>query len=82
MSYEKVKQAKNKKIGTKQSVKALKSGKAEEVFIASDADSKIVKAVIDTAKQVNIPITYVESMKDLGKACGIEVGAATVVLVY
>jgi len=25
----------------------------------------------------NIAVTYVDSMKELGKACGIEVGAAT-----
>ena len=30
---------------------------------------------------MNVPITYVDSMKKLGKACGIEVGAATVAII-
>jgi large subunit ribosomal protein L7A len=36
--------------------------------------------VIKTAKELNVPITYVDSMRMLGKACGIDVGAATVAI--
>ena len=32
------------------------------------------------AQKNDVPITYVDSMKKLGKACGIEVGAATVAI--
>ena len=45
MSYEKVSQAKNLIIGTKQTVRALKSGQATEVFVALDADPQITKAL-------------------------------------
>lgn len=80
MSYEKVKKASNKIIGTKQTVKALKSGEVIEVFIALDVDSKIKNRVIETAREMNVPITTVDSMQKLGKACGIDVGAATVAI--
>ena len=36
--------------------------------------------VVETATELNVPITYVDSMKMLGKACGIDVGAATVAI--
>ncbi|WP_033827294.1 50S ribosomal protein L7ae-like protein [Bacillus andreraoultii] len=80
MSYEKVKQAKKIKIGTKQTIKALKSGSVHEVIIASDADQRLVSSVIKQAEEYQVPITYVDSMKILGKACGIDVRAATVAI--
>jgi len=67
-------------VGTKQSLKVIKEGKAETLFIAKDADRHVVKNVEEEAKILHTQIVYVESMKKLGKACGIEVGAATVVI--
>jgi Ribosomal protein L7Ae/L30e/S12e/Gadd45 family. len=81
MSYEKVKQAEHIIIGTKQTVKALKSGVAKEVIIASDAAREITAKVIAAAEEKNIPVHFVDSMKELGKACGIDVGAAAVAII-
>jgi large subunit ribosomal protein L7A len=80
MSYEKVLQAKSVIIGTKQTVRALKNDLIQEVIIAQDADIHLTSKVIKTAKELNVPITYVDSMRMLGKACGIDVGAATVAI--
>jgi large subunit ribosomal protein L7A len=80
MSYEKVAQADKLIVGTKQTVKALKAGNVLEVIIAEDADPKVVNKVIEIAKDMNVPLTKVDSMKKLGKACGIDVGAATVAI--
>lgn len=80
MSYEKAIQAGKVKIGTKQTLKAVELGQATKVFVAKDADSRITTKVVQTCQRSNIPITYVETMKALGKACGIEVGAAMVAL--
>ena len=77
MSYEKVRQAKNVIIGTKQTVKALKNGKATELIVAKDAEARVTAKAVELARELNIPVTYVDSMKELGKACGIDVGAAT-----
>jgi large subunit ribosomal protein L7A len=81
MSYEKVLQATKIVIGTKQAVKALKDGSASELMIANDAETKVTASVVKLAQESNIPIIYVDSMKKLGKACGIEVGASTVVII-
>ncbi|MEH7083364.1 50S ribosomal protein L7ae-like protein [Neobacillus drentensis] len=81
MSYEKVLQAQKFVIGTKQAVKALKEGNVRELIIASDADPKLTSKVVGEALEINVPILYVDSMKKLGKACGIEVGASTVAII-
>ena len=81
MSYEKVLQATKISIGTKQTEKALKDGTANELIIASDADTKVTAPVVRLAQDVKVPVTYVDSMKKLGKASGIEVGASTVVII-
>lgn len=81
MSYEKVLQANKVIIGTKQTVKALVEGKAREVVIALDVDPKLTAKAVNKARELEIPIHYVDSMKKLGKACGIEVGASTVAII-
>ncbi|XLG12731.1 50S ribosomal protein L7ae-like protein [Bacillus velezensis] len=80
MSYDKVSQAKSIIIGTKQTVKALKRGSVKEVVVAKDADSVLTAGVIQLAKNQNTAVCMVDSMKKLGKACGIEVGAAAVAI--
>ncbi|WEG12679.1 50S ribosomal protein L7ae-like protein [Pullulanibacillus sp. KACC 23026] len=81
MSYEKVTQAKNNiVIGTKQSLKALKEGRVSEIVFASDADNHVTNKVLELAQEKGITISEVDSMKKLGRACGIDVGAAIIAL--
>lgn len=70
--------AAKKVIGAKQTIKAIKYGNAVEVYIARDAEPKITKPIIDLCQERNIKIIYYNSMAELGKACSIDVGAATV----
>jgi large subunit ribosomal protein L7A len=81
MSYEKVSQAKEVIVGTKQTVKALKNRRVKEVFVAKDADLEIIQKVIQAATELQTPIYYVDSMKKLGEACDIEVGASAVAII-
>lgn len=76
MSYEKVKQAEKISIGTKQTTKMVELGLANEVFVANDADPRITMKIVNLCKKMGVTVTYVDSMKLLGKACGIKVGAA------
>jgi large subunit ribosomal protein L7A len=76
MSIDKVKQAGKISIGTKQTTKMVEMGKAIEVFVAKDAEPRITAKIVNLCKKMGVQVTYVESMKQLGKACGIEVGAA------
>ncbi|WP_432362185.1 50S ribosomal protein L7ae-like protein [Sporosarcina sp. UB5] len=80
MSYEKVEQAKKTIIGTKQTVKAIKSGVVKEVVIAKDAERKLIDPVIGEAEQEGIQVSYVDSREKLGQACGIQVGASVVAI--
>lgn len=77
MSYEKVSQAHNICIGTKQTIKMVEAGKAETVFIAEDADPRITLKLVNLCQKLGVSVVHVDSMKKLGKACGIDVGAAT-----
>jgi len=81
MSYEKVKQAGKLSIGTKQATRLVEQGIASEVFVAKDADPRITNKVVNLCKKCGVKVTYVDSMKQLGKACGIEVGAAIAAVV-
>jgi large subunit ribosomal protein L7A len=81
MSYEKVSQANEIIVGTKQAVKALKNGHVLEVIIAEDADSRITSKIVQTANDHNVKVTSVDSMKKLGKSCGIDVGATAVAII-
>lgn len=81
MSYDKVKQAKKISIGTKQATRMVEQGIAQEVIVAKDADPRITSKMVNLCKRMGVQVTYVDSMKLLGKACGIEVGAAMAAVV-
>jgi len=77
MSYEKVERAKELTIGINQTLKAVENNLVNEVFIAEDADKRLTGKIALLCKEKGVPVIYVDSMRRLGKACGIEVGAAT-----
>ncbi|RLJ73070.1 50S ribosomal protein L7ae-like protein [Salisediminibacterium halotolerans] len=80
MSYEKVAQATNKVVGTKQTLKALEHQQVKELIVAEDADPDVLRKVLDAADSQELLIERVDSMKKLGKACGIDVNAAIVAI--
>lgn len=78
MSYQKVSTAENVVVGHKRTLEAIKNGTVKEVVIAEDADMWLTHAIIRVAMQYNVPITKVESVRKLGKASGIQVGASAI----
>ncbi|PYZ95663.1 50S ribosomal protein L7ae-like protein [Alteribacter lacisalsi] len=80
MSYEKVVQANERIVGTKQTLKALEEQQVKELIIADDADHSVLSRVLAEAENQGIPVQTVDSMKKLGKACGIDVSAAIVAI--
>jgi large subunit ribosomal protein L7A len=74
--------AQDRKIGIKQSSKAISSGTAKALFVAKDAEQHVVRSIVKLAEEKDIEIIYVEDMMELGRACSIDVGAATAVIVY
>ena len=63
-------------VGTKQLLRALDEGKIAHAFVAADADLLLTKRVVDRCFERNIPCTQVDTMEQLGRACGIDVKAA------
>ena len=66
-----------KVVGKKETIKALRKGIAQVVYIAEDADERVVRQVIELAKDQRLPIITVETMVQLGKECNIQVKTAT-----
>lgn len=72
-----INKARLKVVGTKQTIKALENGEVEKVFIARDAEERIIRPVVSLCEENNIETYYVDTMVQLGKLCGIKVKAAT-----
>ena len=67
-------------IGYKQSLRALDERTAQKLFIAADADGKMITALRKAAESSGVPVTEVETMKALGELCGIDVGSSCAVV--
>ncbi len=67
-------------VGTKQTMKALQHREVIQLYIAEDASRQQVRPLIAVATAQKIPIVYVPTMKELGKACDVEVKTATAAL--
>ena len=65
-----------KVVGIKQVKKAVREGRALQVILADDADPALLAPLEDACAAAGIRPEYVPYMKELGKACGISVGAA------
>ena len=68
-------------VGSKQLRKALQCGRAKYVFLAENADPAITEPIERMCSQDNIQIAWVRSMAELGRYCGIEVGAAAAAVI-
>ncbi len=67
-------------VGIKQSIRAVKDDKAELVFIANDADHRITQQLESLCNEKSIKCIKVDTMKELGDACNIDVRAAAAVI--
>ena len=71
----------NKLIGQKQTVKGLREGRVRKVFYAADADPRVLQLVLSLCAEGGIPTEKAGTMRALGSAAGIAIGAAVVALV-
>jgi len=70
-----------KVIGSKQVKKAVTKGLARKVFLAENAEPHIIEPLREICRQHEVEIESIETMEELGNACGIEVGSAAVALI-
>jgi len=68
-------------VGAKQLRKALQNGRAKAVFIAKNADPFLTELLTALCNQNHVQINWIDTMLDLGVACGIDVGAAAAAVV-
>ncbi|MCH5185192.1 MAG: ribosomal L7Ae/L30e/S12e/Gadd45 family protein [Oscillospiraceae bacterium] len=68
-------------VGYKQTMRALNESKALRVFLAMDSDDKIIRSVREQCGLKNVETEEVDTMRELGEKCGIEVKASCAVLI-
>ena len=69
-----------KVIGTKQTLKAVKEGKATVVVLAEDTEDSIKEKIVTACQEASVPIEPYESKIALGQDSSIERGAAVIAL--
>jgi large subunit ribosomal protein L7A len=71
----------SKVVGTKQTLRALEEKKVQILFVAEDAKNRLITLLVEIAEAQHVTIVYVKTMEELGKACDVEVKAATAALI-
>jgi len=67
-------------VGIKQTLKALKNNQGKVLYIAKDADVSITDPILKLAKVNSLQIIFVDTMKELGNLCDIDVASAAALL--
>lgn len=70
-----------KVVGAKQTKRAIRDGRAIEIYYAADADPALWEPITALCAQSGIPAVEAAGMWELGQACSIAVGAAVAALV-
>ena len=63
-------------VGIKQVKKALRENRLARVYVAEDAEERVTAPILMQCRETGVEVTMVPAMRELGEACGIEVGAA------
>jgi len=76
MLDETFKHVRHKTVGLKQTQRALEKGLVRCVYIAEDAETHVLRPILEWCHNHHVEHVEVPTMAELGKACGIEVGTA------
>ncbi len=68
-------------VGMKETERVIAKGEAKVVFIASDCDARIALPLQESCRNQNIPVVTTFTKKELGRACGIKVKAASCAII-
>ena len=66
-----------KVVGTRRLLRAIQNGEIEEAYVARDADLFIIRQVREACNAAGVRMVEVDTMKELGQACGVEVKTAS-----
>lgn len=70
-----------KVVGVKQVRRALANGRAKRLYLARDADPQLTRPLADQAQAQGVETVWLDSMKALGRDCGIAVGTAAAAVI-
>ena len=65
-------------VGVKQTRRAIQEGRAARVYLAAAADPMITEPLEALCREAGIPVERDKTLRELGRAVGIAVGAAAV----
>ena len=68
-------------VGAKQIRKAVSAGRTRRVLLARNADPALTEPIAEMCTANHIPCDWVSTMAELGRACGIDVGASAAAIV-
>ena len=68
-------------VGAKQFKKALRDGRILKTYLARNADPAVTDPIVQMCDLNGISYAWVATMTELGRACGIDVGAAAATVV-
>ena len=68
-------------VGVRQVLRAVRSGEAEEVFLALDADAGLRGEIEREAKKKGIPLTTVSTMEEMAQLCRVDVPSAAAAVI-
>jgi large subunit ribosomal protein L7A len=68
--------AKGRVVGVKQTLRAIREGRAQKVYLAVDAEDRVLAPLQAACEETETPVDAALSRKELGRQCGIEVGTA------
>lgn len=72
-----VKSSNHRVVGLKQTRRALNDGHARRVYLAKDVEPHLLEEIQTLCNQKQVEIIYIDNMKKLGEACGIDIKAAS-----
>ena len=65
-----------KVVGVKQVRRALAKGQVKRLYLARDADPQLTQPLERQGREQGVEVAWADTMKALGRACGIAVGSA------
>jgi large subunit ribosomal protein L7A len=77
-----IKEAKEKIVGLKQTLRAIQQEKVSVVYMANDTEDHVFRKISELCQEKEVPLIPANlNQKELGQLCRIEVGAAVVALI-
>lgn len=73
--------AQDRVVGLKQTLKAIHEDAAVRVYLAEDADGFVRNKVVSACRDRGVAPVMIATMRELGNACGINIGAATAAII-